>query len=131
VFLRSFYELFCIFEFNRLVFQSSCSWFTDESLRFIESFSERLKSKQKGPIVAELPELFRLKCANDRYTADTNSYALQTEQSFGLSSLRPIQPRFNRIEAGLPRAKASLEYQYSSSTSNLQIYKYYYKPYSN
>jgi hypothetical protein len=29
------------------------------------------------------------------------------EQSLGLSGLRPIQPRFNRIEAGLPRTKAS------------------------
>jgi hypothetical protein len=51
--------------------------------------------------VAEPSELFRLKCANDRYTADIN--ALQTEQSFGLSGLRPIQPQFNWIEAGLPR----------------------------
>jgi hypothetical protein len=81
--------------------------------------------------VAELPELFRLKCANDRYTADTNLNALQTEQSFGLSDLRPIQPLFNRIEAGLPRTKVSLQSQYSSSTFNLQIYKYYYKPCSN
>jgi lipopolysaccharide/colanic/teichoic acid biosynthesis glycosyltransferase len=66
--------------------------------------------------VAESPELFRLKGANDCYTADINSNALQTEQCFGLSGLRPIQPRFNRIEAGLPRTKASLQSQYSSST---------------
>jgi hypothetical protein len=47
--------------------------------------------------------------------------APQTEQSVGLSGLRPIQPRFNRIEAGLPRTKASLQSQYSSS---LLIYTY-------
>jgi hypothetical protein len=35
----------------------------------------------------------------------------------------PIQPRFNRIEADLPRMKASLQSQYSSSTFNLQICK--------
>jgi hypothetical protein len=39
-----------------------------------------------------------------------------------------MQPRFNRIEARLPRTKASLQPQYSSSTFNLQICKYHYKP---
>jgi hypothetical protein len=53
------------------------------------------------------------------------------EQSIGLSGLRPIQPWFNRIEAGLPRTKASLQSQNSSSTFNLQIFKHYYKPGSN
>jgi hypothetical protein len=41
---------------------------------------------------------------------------------------RLIQPRFNRIEAGLPRTKASLQSQNSSSTFNLQSFKHYYKP---
>jgi hypothetical protein len=53
------------------------------------------------------------------------------EQSIGLSGLCPIQPRFNRIEAGLPRTKASLPSQNSSSTFNLQTFKHYYKPDSN
>jgi hypothetical protein len=53
------------------------------------------------------------------------------EQSIGLSGLRPIQPRFNRIESGLPRTKASLQSQNSSSTFNLQSFKHYYKPDSN
>jgi hypothetical protein len=59
------------------------------------------------PAVAEPVELFRLKCAIDRRTNCSQLNALQTEQSFGLSGLRPIQPRFSRIEAGLPRTKAS------------------------
>jgi hypothetical protein len=57
--------------------------------------------------VAEPVELFRLKCAIDRRTNSYQLNALQTEQSFGLSGLRPIQPRFSRIEAGLSRTKAS------------------------
>jgi hypothetical protein len=40
--------------------------------------------------------------------------ALQTEQPMGLSGLRPIQPWFNGIEAGLPRTNLSLQSQYSS-----------------
>jgi hypothetical protein len=79
--------------------------------------------------VAEPPELFRLKGANDCYAAVIN--ALQPEQSIGLSGLRPIQPRFNRIEAGLPRMRASLQSQNSSSTFDLQIFEHYYKPGSN
>jgi hypothetical protein len=50
------------------------------------------------------------------------------EQSIGLSGLRPIQPRFNRIEEGLSPTKASLQSQNSSSTFNLQIFQHYYKP---
>jgi hypothetical protein len=53
------------------------------------------------------------------------------EQSIGLSSLRPIQPRFNRIEAGLPRTKANLQSQNSISTFNLQSFIHHYKPGSN
>jgi hypothetical protein len=42
--------LFCIFKVNRLVFKFIAPGFTDESLRFIETFSKRLKSKQLGPL---------------------------------------------------------------------------------
>jgi hypothetical protein len=49
----------------------------------------------------------------------------------GLSGLRPIQPWFNRIEAGLPRTKVSLESQNNSLTFNLQVFIHYYKPGSN
>jgi hypothetical protein len=43
-----------------------------------------------------------------------------SEQPIGLSGHRPIQPRFNRIEVGLPRTKASLQSHHSSPTFNLQ-----------
>jgi hypothetical protein len=42
------------------------------------------------------------------------------EQPIGLSGLRLMQPRFNRIEAGLPRTKASLQSHNSSPTFNPQ-----------
>jgi hypothetical protein len=54
--------------------------------------------------------------------------ALQTEQSFGLSGLHPIQPRFSRIEAGLPRTKASSHHRIAHQLLNLQPYIHYYKP---
>jgi hypothetical protein len=38
-----------------------------------------------------------------------------------------MQPRFNRIEAGLPRTKASIQSHHSSPTFNLQKLKHYYK----
>jgi hypothetical protein len=60
--------------------------------------------------VAEPPELFHLKCASHRY--------IQPEQLIGLSGLRLMQPRFNRIEAGLPRTKASLQPHNCSLTFN-------------
>jgi hypothetical protein len=66
--------------------------------------------------VAEPPELFQLN-------------ALETEQPIGLSGIRPMQPRFNRIEAGLPRTKASLQAHNSSSIFNSQHIKHYYKPF--
>jgi hypothetical protein len=53
------------------------------------------------------------------------------EQPIGLSGLRPIQPRFNRIEAGLPRTKASLQSHHSSPTFNSHNIKYYYKLFQN
>jgi hypothetical protein len=40
-----------------------------------------------------------------------------------------MQPRFNRIEAGLPRTKASLQSYNSSLTFNSQKIKHYYKPF--
>jgi hypothetical protein len=49
------------------------------------------------------------------------------EQPIGLSDLHPMQPRFNRIEAGLPRTKASLQSHNSSPTFNPQHIKHYYK----
>jgi hypothetical protein len=51
------------------------------------------------------------------------------EQPIGLLGLRPMQPRFNRIEAGLPRMKASLQSHNSSPTFNPQHIKHYYKPF--
>jgi hypothetical protein len=54
--------------------------------------------------------------------------ALQTEQSFGLSGLRPIQPRFSTIEAGLPRTLASSHHRIAHQLLNLQPYILYYKP---
>jgi hypothetical protein len=51
------------------------------------------------------------------------------EQPIGLSGLRLIQPRFNRIEAGLPRTTASLQSQHSSLNFNFQKHKHYYKPF--
>jgi hypothetical protein len=51
------------------------------------------------------------------------------EQPIGLSGLRPMQPWFNKIEAGLTRTKASLQSHNSSPTFNSQNIKYYYKPF--
>jgi hypothetical protein len=42
------------------------------------------------------------------------------EQPIGLSGLRPMQPRFNRIEAGLPRTKVSLQSHNNSPTFSSQ-----------
>jgi hypothetical protein len=42
-------------------------------------------------------------------------------------AIQPIQPRFNRIEAGLSRTNASIQSHYSSPTLNLQKLKLYYK----
>jgi hypothetical protein len=77
--------------------------------------------------VAEPPELFRLKHASHRYTGDPNSMHFKRKQPIGLSGLRPMQPRFNRIETGLPRTKASLQPHNSSPTFNSQKIKHYYK----
>jgi hypothetical protein len=43
--------------------------------------------------------------------------------------LRPMQPWFNRTEAGLPRTKAGLQSHNSSPTFNPQHIKHYYKPF--
>jgi hypothetical protein len=51
-------------------------------------------------IMAEPPELFRLKRTNHRYKGKMISNALQTEQPKGLSGHRPMQPRLHRIEVG-------------------------------
>jgi hypothetical protein len=51
------------------------------------------------------------------------------EQPIGLSGLRPMQPRFNRIEVGLPHMKASLQSYNSSPTFNSPKIKHYYKPF--
>jgi hypothetical protein len=80
--------------------------------------------------VAKPPELSRFKCVIIAIQPILLN-ALQTEQPIGLSGLRPIQPRFNRIEAGLPRTKVSLQSQHTSVTFNLQKHNYYYKPFSN
>jgi hypothetical protein len=43
------------------------------------------------------------------------------EQPIGLSGLRLMQPRFNRIEAGLPRTKASLQLHTTRQLLNHRI----------
>jgi hypothetical protein len=40
-----------------------------------------------------------------------------------------MQPRFNRIEAGLPRTRVSLQTHNSSPTFSPQYIKHYYKPF--
>jgi hypothetical protein len=77
--------------------------------------------------VAEPLELFRLKCVIDRRTIRNQLNALQTEQSFGLSGLRPIQPRFSRIEAGSSRTKARSHHRIAHQLLILQPYIHYYK----
>jgi hypothetical protein len=70
--------------------------------------SPRYSAKLRSPFVAEPPKLFRLKCASHRYTANTNSTHFKWNNSLVCRVSAPMQPRFNRIEAGLPRTKASL-----------------------
>jgi hypothetical protein len=53
--------------------------------------------------VAEPPELFRLKCASHRCPADTNLTHFKRAKA---SLPRAIQPRYNRIEVGLPHSTA-------------------------
>jgi hypothetical protein len=75
-------------------------------------------------------ELFRFKCANHRYTADNNSAHFKRNNPL-VCRVSARYNQFNRIEAGLPHTKVSLQSQYSPSTFNLQICKYNYKPASN
>jgi hypothetical protein len=49
------------------------------------------------------------------------------EQPIGLSGHRPIQPRFNRIEVGLPRTKASLQ-SHNCFELKVNLYKHCLKP---
>jgi hypothetical protein len=65
--------------------------------------SERARDKP----VAELSKLFWFKRTRHCLSRRQNLSALQTEQLIGLSGLRPIQPRLDRIDVGLPRTKAS------------------------
>jgi hypothetical protein len=64
----------------------------EDKVKVIQANLKTAQSRQKNyvDIVAEPLELFRLKCVIDRRTNCKQLNALQTEQSFGLSGLRPI-----------------------------------------
>jgi hypothetical protein len=93
-----------------------------------KSFS-RCKSKSTAliPAVAEPPELFRLKCANDRRTT---AISLSTSNGTILWSVGspPDTTTVQQDRSRFTSHEGEFTSQNSSSTFNLQPYIHYYKP---
>jgi hypothetical protein len=75
---------------------------------------EKIKILKKGKCVAELPELFRVKCASHRYAADTNSTHFKRNNSL----VCRVSTRCNHGSTGSKQVYLARRRVYSRTTAH-------------